>query len=243
MKDDMFSNLWRDLLSARSVLAVSVLLVAIHVAVEIRGGFESVWMWYETLGLTRAGVAKGWFWQLGTHALLHGHWLHLGLNVLALLLVGSRLVRIGGPSMFLRVIGAGILAGGVLHLLLAGSNPWPLVGISGGVFAAVLFLTSISPGSRMWPLPVSGKNLGLGVMIACALLASLNPALGWGAWSEWGRQLDVLFGGGLGNMSHACHLGGAVAGMLAARWTLRPRVTLQQLQQDRLRREGAKVPD
>jgi membrane associated rhomboid family serine protease len=235
----MFPNLGHDLLAARTTLALAGLLFLIHLVVELRGGFETAWGSYEAFGLTRDGVFEGKVWQLLTHGLLHGNWLHLGLNVLALLAVGSRLERIGGPSLMLRMLLAGLLGGGLAQLTLSGPNAWPLVGLSGALFAAILCLTGISPGSRMWPLPISGRNLGLGVLLASALLASLNPQLGWGAWSAWGGQLDSLTQGGLFSTSHACHLGGAVAGILGARWLLRPTVSLEQLRADRLRREGS----
>lgn len=228
----------RDLAAARSVLLLVVLLAAIHACVSWRGGVEAVWAWYEALGLSRAGILGGKVWQFVSHAFLHGHEWHLGLNLIALLLVGARLERIGGPGMFARVIGLGVVFGGVAHLLLAGSSPWPLVGISGGIFAGIVFLTGISPESRMWPLPISGKNFGWGVLAASALLASLHPGLALGPWTAWGAQLDAMTGGGLQGTSHACHLGGALAGLAAARWLLRPRVTLEKLQKDRLRREG-----
>jgi membrane associated rhomboid family serine protease len=182
MKRAMFSNLGRDLVAARTTLALAMVLLVIHGIVEMRGGFEMAWPWYEMLGLSREGLAGGRLWQLVTHGLLHGNWLHLGLNLMVLLAVGARLERIGGPSLMLRTLLVGLLGGGIAHLLLTGNAPWPLVGISGGVFAAILCLTGISPESRMWPVPISGRNLGLGILLASALLASLNPGLGLGSW-------------------------------------------------------------
>ena len=228
----------RDLVAARVTLILAALLFVIHGVVEVCGGPEGISAWYLTFGLSREGLLQGQVWQLFTYGFLHGDWLHLGLNLLALLAVGARLERIGGPEMVLKTVAIGLLGGGVSHVALSGSDSQVLVGVSGAVFAGVLCLCGISPGSRMWPLPISGKNFGYGVLIASAVLASLNPRLRLGGWSDWGRQLDDLGGGVVFSTSHACHLGGALAGLIAAHWLLRPRVSLAQLQADRRRREG-----
>lgn len=235
----MFSSQLRDLMAARTTWCMALVLSIIHSVVEHRGGPDAVASWFWTFGLSQDGVEKGYIWQVVTHGLLHGDWIHLGLNGVALLAIGSRLERIGGSALLIKIVLAGLLGGGAFHLLLSGSSSQCLVGVSGVVFAAILCLTSISPESRMWPVRVSGRNFGLGVLVASALLASLNPRLGWGGWSEWGDALDAWCGGFLFSTSHACHLGGAVGGLLCARWLLRPRVSLEQLQADRRRREEA----
>lgn len=235
----MFSSQFRDLAAARMTWCAVMLLLVIHFVVEQRGGPEAVPSWFWTFGLSREGVEKGSVWQILTHGFLHGDWIHLGLNLLALLAFGSRLERIGGPELLVKIAVVGLSGGGGAHLMLSGSSSQCLVGVSGVVFAAILCLTGVSPESRMWPMPVSGRNFGLGVLVASALLASLNPRLGWGVWSEWGDALNAGTGGLIFSTSHACHLGGAVGGLLCARWLLRPRVSLEQLRADRRRREEA----
>jgi len=234
----MLSVQMKDVLAARTTWCLAVLLVGIHLTVVLSGGPDEVSSWYLTLGLSRERLFQGELWQLVTHGLLHGDWLHLGLNVFALLAVGARLEKVGGRTLLFRVVFAGLLGGGLAHVLLSGSETQCLVGISGVVFAAILCLTGISPESRMWPLPLSGRSFGLGVLLTSGILASLNPRLGLGDWSEWGRHLNDLGGGWVFTTSHACHLGGAMAGVLCARWVLRPRVSLARLQADRRRREG-----
>jgi membrane associated rhomboid family serine protease len=98
-------------------------------------------------------------------------------------------------------------------------------------------MTTLSPQSRMLPLPVSGRSLGIGVILAELILALADPALGVPGFRQVG---DWLVRNGMGHwfqMGHACHFGGGVAGWLFGRWLLRPRITLERLRRDRERRE------
>lgn len=218
-------------------MLVGVLLV-IQSILAAFGGYERVPQFYEDLGLSRDGLVHGKVWQLVTHGLVHANWLHLGLNAVALLAVGPRLERIGGLRLWSSLVLGGLLAGGAMYLLTEVVDERPLVGASGCVMAALLWLTSVSPGSRMWPIPVSGKSLGMGMLLASAGLMLINPALGVPVLSEWGLALASALGDPLFDVSHACHFGGAMAGWIGARWTLRAPVTLERLQRDRRRRES-----
>jgi membrane associated rhomboid family serine protease len=102
----------------------------------------------------------------------------------------------------------------------------------------LLLLTTLSPQSRMMPLPVSGKSLGLGILAAELILALIDPAAGLPGFSKLG---EILAGHGLGGwfqIGHACHFGGGVAGWVLGRWLLRPRITLERLRRDRERQEA-----
>jgi membrane associated rhomboid family serine protease len=236
-----WSDMGGDLLAARATLIVVFLLVLIQAIVEREGGFEGRPELFERLGLSRQGLAKGDFWQPFSYAPIHGNWVHLMINVFGLLAIGPRIERIGGARLFLVLLVGGWLTGGLFHLLLSGGAGMVLlVGISGGVVALLLWLTGVSPGSRMWPLAVTGRNLGIGILIASAALALVNPELGVPYLSDWGLRLGKYADGGV---SHACHLGGAIFGWALARWTLRPRINLAKLQKERARREAADGPD
>ena len=91
---------------------------------------------------------------------------------------------------------------------------------------------------RMMPLPVSGRSLGLGVLIAELSLALINPALDLPGFSRLGNALVNHGMGSWFEMGHACHFGGGMAGWLYGRWLLRPRITLKRLRADRIRREA-----
>lgn len=190
--------------------------------------------WYETLGLSREGFLTGKIWQVFSYGFLHGGWWHAGLNALFVLVIGSRIEHIAGRAVMLHVVAAGILGGGAGHLLLGAGL---LVGMSGGCIALLLMLTTLSPQSRMMPLPVSGRSLGFGILLAALLLALVNPQLGAPGLSEIGREMERQGLGSWFQMGHACHFGGGLAGCIHGRWILRPRVTLARLRRDRARRE------
>lgn len=227
------SHLWGKLKAARSSQILALVWLSATALVEAVPT-DVKWEIYRVLGLSRDGLFGGGVWRPVTHALLHGGWIHTALNGIAMLLVGMRLERIGGAGLFWRVMAAGVLAGGVVHVLLDPGRT--LVGGSGGVLAGLLYLTAISPDSRMWPLPVSGKNLGRGFLLASVLLAIADPRFGWSPLAAFGTTLESWIPG-IFDVSHACHAGGAIAGLLLASWALRPRVTLKQLRRAREKRE------
>lgn len=191
---------------------------------------------YTRLGLSREGIRSFALWQWVSHAVVHVSWLHWGMNGLLLLVLGSRMETMLGSKLLLRILLAGILTGGLFHLF---ASAKVLVGISGGVFALLLGLTTLSPESRfLVPFRVSGKNLGRGVMVASLMLALLDPDLGLPWLSELGDKWVGLGFESWFRVSHACHLGGALAGWLLARHLLRPRISLERLRRERALREG-----
>ncbi len=224
----------RQILHAPASWVCVLTIVAIQTGIFLNGGPESLSSWFETLGLSRTGFLSGNLWQILSYSLLHGSWLHTGMNVLFVLFIGSRIEYIAGWGIMVRTITAGILGGGISHILLGHDL---LVGLSGGCVALLLLLTTLSPQSRMFPLPISGRSLGIGIMLAEPILTLIDPALrlpGLSSVGEW------LSGHGAGNwflIGHACHVGGGLAGWWYGRWLLRPRVTLASLRRDRERRE------
>lgn len=221
-----------------------VLIVSVHWAVERAGGPNYVFDLYKQLGLTWTDFKSGKVWQVFTYGLLHGNWLHLTVNVLMFWLVGGRVIHILGHQAWFKVVFFGILVGGGLHLITAyflienGAHETRLVGISGACYALLLTLTTLSPESKMWPIPISGKNLGLGIILCELLLWLMSPKLSIPVFSKVGEQFVVLGGGELFQISHACHFGGGIAGWWIARKLLAPLPSLKDLQQMRAEREG-----
>jgi membrane associated rhomboid family serine protease len=237
---------FRQVFRSPACWGLVVLIGIIHCGVEWMGGPNQMPMsaWYLQFGLSREGFLEGGVWSLLTYGLLHGSWGHVAMNALFVLLVGSRIEHVSGAAVMGKTVLLGVLGGGVSHLLLAPGNGSAhiLVGLSGGCLALLLLLTTLSPESRMLPLPVSGRSLGLGLILASLLLTLANLALAIREFSDWGK---FLVGHGFGNlfkMGHACHLGGALAGWLYGRWLLRPRITLKRLRAERLRREATGKP-
>jgi membrane associated rhomboid family serine protease len=218
------------------------LILAVHLWVSLLGGpdLQPARSIYEALGLNREGILAGKLWKIPSYALLHGSWWHAILNALFVLLVGSRIEHMVGRRIMLRTALIGVLGGAFGHLLLAaGETGSPLlVGFSGGCIGLLLMLTTLSPQSRMMPLPVSGRSLGLGILITALFLALIHPALNLPGFSNIGKMLVARGMGWWFDMGHACHFGGGMTGWLYGRWLLRPRITLHRLRADRKRREA-----
>jgi len=193
------------------------------------------------LGLAKPNFLSGDFWQPFTYALIHAHWQHLLMNSAAILLLGSKIEHIAGKKTVWVVAITAALAGGLVFLLLThsiGADPQRLVGSSALCFAFLLLLTTLSPDSRFLPFFLSGRSLGIGVILTNIILALLNPDLPTGPLARLGGHLSENYFPDLFQISHACHLGGSLAGYLAGRFLLRPRVTIQSLRRDREKREG-----
>ena len=105
--------------------------------------------------------------------------------------------------------------------------------------ALLLLLTTLSPQSRMMPIPISGKSLGLGILTTELFLALIDPSLGLPGISALGNWLASHGMASGFQLGHACHFGGGLAGWLLGKWLLRPRVTLKRLRRDRERREAS----
>jgi len=228
------------LAQARWPWVVAALVVGIQGLVEWAGGPQHIPQWYLALGLRREAVMGGSIWQVFTYAWLHGSWLHALLNAFCILILGGTVERILGAGGFLKTLAAGILGGALGHLVLADGSKaaFPLVGISGGCIALLLLITTLSPESRMFPLPVSGRSLGLGILLAELAFALVDPNLGLPGFASLGHTLVAHGLEGWFSLGHACHVGGGVAGYLCAKWVLRPGPTLARLRQERNRREA-----
>ena len=241
-----FSNAARNLRQLGSSPACwtwVALVVGIQLLVTVVGGQDrqpARW-WFETFGLSRQEVLAGKIWQIFSYGFLHGGWFHVGLNTLFLLLVGSRIEHMAGHSVMVKATICGVLGGGIGHLILAPSGPSAplLVGLSGGCVALLLLLTTLSPQSRMMPIPVSGKSLGLAILTMELLLALADPSRGLPGFSGLGNWLAGHGMGSWFHLGHACHFGGGLAGWLLGKWLLRPRITLKRLRRDRERREAS----
>lgn len=226
-------HLWR----ARLVWGIVIALSAIQAWVESCGGFQNVAWLYESAGLSLAGWKSGHYASVLTYALLHGSWLHLACNALLLLLLGARVECWLGRTWLTLVLIGGTLLGALFHLLMSGNAASVLVGASGATIALLLVITTLSPQSRMFPVPLAAENIGLGVMISALLLMVFNPEAPIPLLAQWGKTLAGWWGDDLFRIGHACHFGGGLAGWLIGRWIMRRPVSLEELQAQRVRRE------
>ncbi|MFM2221502.1 MAG: hypothetical protein RLZZ553_1250 [Verrucomicrobiota bacterium] len=192
---------------------------------------------YRSYGLSRTGLHDGHFPSIFTHGLIHASWTHTICNTFMLLIMGARLESWIGVRCMNFILLGGTLGGAVFHLMCGGTANDVLVGASGVVMAMVMVFCTLSPQSRMWPLPVSARNLGWGLLTSSLLLMLVNPSANITGLSRLGAQLVRWGCADWFRIGHACHFGGALIGWLYARWLLRVPLTKEQLQQQRLRND------
>ena len=72
---------------------------------------------------------------LVSHMLLHGSWLHVGVNAAALVAFGAGVERLLGPRRMLIALLLGGIAGAALHVAIYLGDPTPTIGASGGISA------------------------------------------------------------------------------------------------------------
>jgi membrane associated rhomboid family serine protease len=140
-------------------------------------------------GLVKPAVHQGEWWRLLTAELLHGHWLHIGLNVLSLLAVG-RLVEVhAGPVYVSTIFLMSAFTASCASLYL--SPGLTSVGASGGIMGLVGFLAVLGYRRR--------RVLPRGFMKSISLSIALTAGAGLVAY-----QL----------VDNAAHLGGLLGGVL-----------------------------
>jgi membrane associated rhomboid family serine protease len=161
-------------------------------------------------GLTAAGelFATQSFmpWQLLTYAFLHGNLMHVGFNMLALVMFGSPLEYTWGNRRFLAyylvcVVGAGLCQLVVASWLSGRGLAYPTIGASGGVFGLLFAYGLLFPNQRVMllipPIPMKARTL---VIVYGAIELLLGAS---------GLQPGV---------AHFAHLGGMLFGWLLIRY-------------------------
>ncbi|MGJ8725132.1 MAG: rhomboid family intramembrane serine protease [Roseibacillus sp.] len=216
---------------------VPLSLLLIFLPFQFSGGAEGpLQEWYQVLGLSRGGFfQKGHFWELFTHPLLHGNLTHWLTNAFFLYYFGGRIHDIFGEREVWRTATWATLGGGLLHLLFQGGSP--LIGASGAGMGLFIALTTVSPESKMFPLPIRARNLRNGIIAGTVLLLLMIPGLGIPVFGNLGEAIAMRGGESLFQIGHACHLGGAIVGVLAMRKYFRKPITLAQLKRERAARE------
>ncbi len=132
-----------------------------------------------------------------THALLHGGFLHMAMNMAVLLAMGRFVSDRYGPGAILPIFFVGAVAGGAVFGLIA-RDAVPMVGASGAIFA-FLGVWIVWDWRRHRAHGVSVQP----VAVRVAVLAAIN----------------LVFFFGLGGMlAWQAHLGGFLAGLLCGHW-------------------------
>lgn len=185
--------------------ALAVLLLAIHV---LRGFLDldtDTWL-ILTFGVIPARVTS----QAGlldlvslvSYMLLHGGWMHLVFNLVALVAFGAGVERLLGGARMLFTLLLGGVAGVLLHIALYPHDPTPLIGASGGLSALFgLTMFAIAMRSGGWRRLASITAIWLGLNLAFGLIGVPGDETVEIAW--------------------VAHMGGYFAGLAYGLWLMR----------------------
>jgi membrane associated rhomboid family serine protease len=177
--------------------------------------------------LSVAGLRHGYIWQLLTYQVMHGGWLHLLLNCWAIYIFGREVEETLGRKSFVTLYVASGVVGGLFQalagVLLAGAYSVPVVGASAGALGLVAAFATLYPERPLmlllfFVIPVNMRAKFL--LLFCGLLALVG----------------IIFP--FGDIAHAAHLGGMLAGIAFVRYAIHwnwhwPR--LRQIQRQPLR--------
>jgi rhomboid protease GluP len=187
---DVRSSLADLLLARRPRLVVTPAIIAVDVAVFGAMVAQSGGVLFPPATLVRWGglfpvlVVDGEWWRLLSSMWLHGHPLHLILNLVFLWQLGSIVERMLGPLTFLIVyVLAGVLAAAVSLQTLAFNGV--SVGASGAIFGLVGALLAVAVMSRRiqghGPLMAALQKRLIGVVLANLAAGFLIPGIDNGA--------------------------------------------------------------
>ena len=197
------------MLKLRSATAIIAIVTVAVSAIAILGGID-YWAVFAGFIPARisgvvelAGALPVWITPLSA-ALVHGGWLHLGINMLMLVFAGSMIERvIGGQGLlFAYVIGAVVAS--LSQFVVDPGSPIPMVGASGAI-SALFGLYALFFGQ---PKQVTrSQKLNRWIHVVWLLVAWV--ALQWMA--------GYLAGGEGVMLATPAHIGGFIAGLLLQR--------------------------
>jgi len=171
-------------------------------------------------GAYPGGVAAD-AWTFLTYALLHGSWLHVGLNAVWLLAFGTPIARRFGAIRFSIFFAVTAVAGALAHLVTHPGDQVPMVGasaaISGFMAGAIRFVFQPGGPLDLW----HGSDAMPDRAPAAPLSATLRDPKVLAFLAIW-FGLNLLFGisplpvlGGEQPVAWQAHLGGFLGGLLA----------------------------
>lgn len=197
------------MLQLRSATAVIAIVTVAVSAIAILGGVD-YWAVFAGFIPARisgivdlAGALPAWVTPFSS-ALVHGGWLHLGVNMLMLVFAGSMVERVIGGSGLLFAYVVGALVAALSQFIVDPGSPVPMVGASGAI-SALFGLYALFFGA---PKQVT-RNQKLNRWIHVAWLLVAWVVLQWMA--------GYLAGGEGVMLATPAHIGGFIAGLLLQR--------------------------
>jgi len=135
--------------------------------------------------------------SLVTYIFLHGNWVHLFINCIALAGAGIIVERDIGHLRYLAAFMAAGFVAGLTYTALHPGSSVPLIGASGAVFGVIAILFLLMPFKITYALVIPLPSIAVGLMLSLVELYSL--------WVP----TDV-------NIAHDAHIGGFVLGGIYA---------------------------
>ncbi|MEZ4651112.1 MAG: rhomboid family intramembrane serine protease [Candidatus Eisenbacteria bacterium] len=175
--------------AVRMLMAWNVIVFLLQLL--MRGSLEGIF------GLVPARVwGEGWIWQIVTYMFLHGGFLHIFFNMLALWMFGSELEFLWGTRRFVQYYFLCGIGGAILTLLTsAHGTPYPTIGASAAVFGILLAYGVTFPNRPillyfLFPIPAKYFVMIFGLL---ELYSSLSGARsGVAHWAHVGGLLTGL---------------------------------------------------
>ncbi len=188
-------------------LGVVKWLIIINVAVFILQGVLRVWFGSSIIekyfSLSPAALRSGYVWTIVTYGFLHGSFLHILVNMLAIFFIGRILEPIIGSKSLLKVYFASILLGGVTWLLFGSGHGGILVGASAGGFGLMTFFCLLYPETLMT------------ILLFFVIPITMKPKwILWGMIAIEGLLFLVYEMPGRSFVASSGHLGGILAGAI-----------------------------
>ncbi len=183
---------------------------------EMTGGerlLENFALWPLDLGRSHAFLLQSHYpgfhaWQLITYSFLHGGLLHIGLNMYALWLFGTRMELVWGSSRFVLYYLVCVVGAGFTQLLVTtlSGQLYPTIGASGGVFGVLLAFGLTFPNERLM------------LIFPPVILKAKWFVILYGAIELWAGITGTEAG-----IAHFAHLGGMLFGyLLLLQWRRHP---------------------
>lgn len=202
---------WFDFLKSLSAVNLLVLLNAAAFLIEILfsvlglGGFIS-----NAFSLSLGTLKYGFVWTLFSYSFLHGGFLHILLNMFALVFIGRNVEFFVGYKKFMIAYFSAVFLGGIVWLLtgLIVGKPSLLLGASGGVAGIVAMFCMLVPDRKLTFLLFFIVPVSMRPKVMLAIIAGI----------EFFNFLffEIHSGPSSVGIGFSSHLGGMLAGVIYA---------------------------
>ncbi|MGQ9460526.1 MAG: rhomboid family intramembrane serine protease [Candidatus Bathyarchaeaceae archaeon] len=195
----MGSYLRGGVASASKIAGVTYLLIALNIVIFFLTLSDQGY-YFNKYGLIPIHIMEGEnLLNLVTSMFLHADLLHLGMNMLFLLIAGDGCERAMGSSRFLVFyLACGVLAG-LFHVYMNQASSTPCIGASGAIFGVLAAFAILFP--FRWLITLFGL---IPVPVPAIVFVFLTILI----------ETAYIISGGAPHISHEAHVGGFLAGVL-----------------------------